>query len=190
MYKRQKLISKKRTPVAKAIYSEMGGSSPILQQTEMQAKAAAFLKTNVYAGTPDFLLKILENESSLLLGQSGVGKSTLINWLLQEETIKTNMLSQKNQRGRHTTTTTKLHIMYNDTYLFDTPGMENPYPNISDKHQIQEGFREMVSNRNECKYRDCLHINEPKCSVKDSMLSNESSERRHSHYVKIFETIS
>ena len=100
------------------------------------------------------------------------------------------MLSEKNQRGRHTTTTTKLHIMYDDTYLFDTPGMENPYPNISDKHQIQEGFREMVSNRNGCKYRDCLHINEPKCSVKDSMLSNESSERRHSHYVKIFETIS
>ena len=138
----------------------------------------------------DDLLSILKGESSLLMGQSGVGKSTLINWLLQEETIKTNMLSQKNQRGRHTTTTTKLHIMYDDTYLFDTPGMENPYPNITDKHQIQEGFREMVSNRNECKYRDCLHINEPKCSVKDSMLSNESSERRHSHYVKIFETIS
>ena len=138
----------------------------------------------------DDLLNILKNESSLLLGQSGVGKSTLINWLLEEETIKTNMLSEKNKRGRHTTTTTKLHIMNDNTYLFDTPGMENPYPNISDKHQIQEGFREMVSNRNECKYRDCLHINEPKCSVKDSMLSNESSERRHSHYVKIFETIS
>ena len=138
----------------------------------------------------DNLLRILKGESSLLLGQSGVGKSTLINWLLQEETVKTNMLSQKNQRGRHTTTTTKLHIMNIDTYLFDTPGMENPYPEISDKHLIQDGFREMVSNRNDCKYRDCLHINEPKCSVKDSMLSNESSERRHSHYVKIFETTS
>ena len=138
----------------------------------------------------DSLLDILKNESSILLGQSGVGKSTLINWLLKEQTIKTNTLSEKNRRGRHTTTTTKVHIMGDHTYLFDTPGMENPYPNISDKHQIQEGFREMVSNRNECKYRDCLHINEPKCSVKDSMLSNESSERRHSHYVKIFETIS
>ena len=136
-----------------------------------------------------YLLNILKNESSLLLGQSGVGKSTIINWLLQEETVKTNTLSEKNQRGKHTTTTTKLHIMNDDTYLFDTPGMENPYPNISNKHMIQNGFREMVSNRNDCKYRDCLHINEPKCYVKSSMLSNESSERRHSHYVKILETI-
>ena len=109
----------------------------------------------------DDLLNILKNESSLLLGQSGVGKSTLINWLLEEETIKTNMLSEKNKRGRHTTTTTKLHIMNDNTYLFDTPGMENPYPNISDKRQIQEGFREMMSNRNQCKYRDCMHISEP-----------------------------
>lgn len=138
----------------------------------------------------DDLLNILKNESSLLLGQSGVGKSTLINWLLEEETIKTNMLSEKNKRGRHTTTTTKLHIMNDNTYLFDTPGMENPYPNISDKRQIQEGFREMRSNRNQCKYRDCMHISEPECSVKNSMLSSESSVRRHSHYVKIFESIS
>jgi len=136
-----------------------------------------------------YLLNILKNESSLLLGQSGVGKSTIINWLLQEETVKTNMLSEKNQRGKHTTTTTKLHILNDDTYLFDTPGMENPYPNISNKHMIQNGFREMVSNRNDCKYRDCLHINEPKCYVKSSMLSNEFSKRRHSHYVKILETI-
>jgi len=138
----------------------------------------------------DDLLNILKNESSLLLGQSGVGKSTLINWLLKEETIKTNMLSEKNKRGRHTTTTTKLHIMNDNTYLFDTPGMENPYPNISDKRQIQEGFREMMSNRNQCKYRDCMHISEPECSVKNSMLSSESSVRRHSHYVKILESIS
>ena len=138
----------------------------------------------------DDLLNILKNESSLLLGQSGVGKSTLINWLLEEETIKTNMLSEKNKRGRHTTTTTKLHIMNDNTYLFDTPGMENPYPNISDKRQIQEGFREMMSNRNQCKYRDCMHISEPECSVKNSMLSSESSVRRHSHYVKILESIS
>tara|TARA_B100000579_G_scaffold315838_1_gene265381 strand:- start:293 stop:1171 length:879 start_codon:yes stop_codon:yes gene_type:complete len=138
----------------------------------------------------DDLLNILKNESSLLLGQSGVGKSTLINWLLEEETIKTNMLSEKNKRGRHTTTTTKLHIMNDNTYLFDTPGMENPYPNISDKRQIQEGFREMMSNRNQCKYRDCMHISEPECSVKNSMLSSESSARRHSHYVKILESIS
>ena len=138
----------------------------------------------------DDLLNILKNESSLLLGQSGVGKSTLINWLLEEETIKTNMLSEKNKRGRHTTTTTKLHIMNDNTYLFDTPGMENPYPNISDKRQIQEGFREMMSNRNQCKYRDCMHISEPECSVKNSMLSSKSSVRRHSHYVKILESIS
>ncbi|MAY13691.1 MAG: ribosome small subunit-dependent GTPase A [Euryarchaeota archaeon] len=138
----------------------------------------------------DDLLNILKNESSLLLGQSGVGKSTLINWLLEEETIKTNMLSEKNKRGRHTTTTTKLHIMNDNSYLFDTPGMENPYPNISDKRQIQEGFREMMSNRNQCKYRDCMHISEPECSVKNSMLSSESSVRRHSHYVKILESIS
>ena len=136
------------------------------------------------------LLDILKNESSILLGQSGVGKSTLINWLLKEQTIKTNTLSEKNRRGRHTTTTTKVHIMGDHTYLFDTPGMENLYPDISNKHHIQDGFIEMLSTRNDCKYRDCLHVNEPKCSVKDSMVNSESSKRRHTHYVKILESIS
>ena len=138
----------------------------------------------------DSLLDILKNESSILLGQSGVGKSTLTNWLLKEQTIKTNTLSEKNRRGRHTTTTTKVHIMGDDTYLFDTPGMENLYPDISNKHHIQDGFIEMLSRRNDCKYRDCLHVNEPQCSVKDSMLNSESSKRRHTHYVKILESIS
>ena len=138
----------------------------------------------------DSLLDILKNESSILLGQSGVGKSTLINWLLKEETIKTNTLSEKNRRGRHTTTTTKVHIMGDHTYLFDTPGMENLYPDISNKHHVQNGFIEMSSKRNNCKYRDCLHVNEPQCSVKESMLNSESSKRRHTHYVKILETIS
>ena len=138
----------------------------------------------------DSLLDILKNESSILLGQSGVGKSTLINWLLKEKTIKTNTLSEKNRRGRHTTTTTKVHIMGDHTYLFDTPGMENLYPDISNKHHIQDGFIEMLSTRNDCKYRDCLHVNEPQCSVKDSMLNSESSKRRHTHYVKILESIS
>ena len=138
----------------------------------------------------DSLLDILKNESSILLGQSGVGKSTLINWLLKEQTIKTNTLSEKNRRGRHTTTTTKVNIMGDHTYLFDTPGMENLYPDISNKHNIQDGFIEMLSTRNDCKYRDCLHVNEPQCSVKDSMLNSESSKRRHTHYVKILESIS
>ena len=138
----------------------------------------------------DSLLDILKNESSILLGQSGVGKSTLINWLLKEQTIKTNTLSEKNRRGRHTTTTTKVHIMGDHTYLFDTPGMENLYPDISNKHHVQNGFIEMSSKRNNCKYRDCLHVNEPQCSVKDSMLNSKSSKRRHTHYVKILESIS
>ena len=138
----------------------------------------------------DSLLDILKNESSILLGQSGVGKSALINWLLKEQTLKTNTLSEKNRRGRHTTTTTKVHIMGDHTYLFDTPGMENLYPDISNKHHIQDGFIEMLSTRNDCKYRDCLHVNEPKCSVKDSMVNSESSKRRHTHYVKILESIS
>ena len=136
------------------------------------------------------LLRILKNESSLLLGQSGVGKSTLINWLLKEESIKTNTLSDKNKRGRHTTTTTKLHIMDNDSRLFDTPGMENLYPNINEKYLIQNGFREMETTRDKCRYRNCLHVSEPKCSVKDSMLTDKASERRHNHYKKILETIS
>jgi ribosome biogenesis GTPase len=136
------------------------------------------------------LLRILKNESSLLIGQSGVGKSTLINWLLKEETIKTNTLSDKNKRGRHTTTTTKLHIMDNDSHLFDTPGMENLYPNVKEKYLIQNGFKEMETTRDECRYRNCLHVSEPKCSVKDSMLADKASERRHNHYKKILETIS
>ena len=138
----------------------------------------------------DGLIDILRNETSILLGQSGVGKSTLINWLLSDVNITTNTLSQKGNRGRHTTSTTKLHILNPKSLLFDTPGMENLHPNILSKFDVQAGFKEILSYRESCKYRDCLHVAEPKCAVKEFLSSSAGSTQRYNHYLKIVESIS
>ena len=133
------------------------------------------------------LFNLLNQQTTVLVGQSGVGKSTIINLLIPNDKIRTEALSNKNQKGKHTTSTSKMHSVEDSGYLIDTPGIENLNPRILDVKQIETGFREIASLSSACKYRDCIHINEPNCAVNQALVNNEIKTQRYNNYKKLVE---
>ena len=133
------------------------------------------------------LFNLLSHNTTVLVGQSGVGKSTIINLLISEDKVRTEALSNKNQKGKHTTSTSKMHSVEDSGYLIDTPGVENLIPRILNVKQIETGFREIASLSSACKYRDCIHINEPNCAVNQALANNEIKSQRYNNYKKLVE---
>ena len=131
------------------------------------------------------LFNLLNQQTTVLVGQSGVGKSTIINLLISKEKIRTEALSNKNQKGKHTTSASTMHAVEDKGYLIDTPGIENLNPKILDIKEIETGFREISSLSCECRYRDCIHINEPNCAVNRALSKNEIAAQRYSNYKKL-----
>ena len=131
------------------------------------------------------LFNLLNQQTTVLVGQSGVGKSTIINLLIPKDKIRTEALSNKNQKGKHTTSTSTMHAVEDKGYLIDTPGIENLNPKILDIKEIETGFREISSLSCECRYRDCIHINEPNCAVNRALSKNEIAAQRYSNYKKL-----
>ena len=131
------------------------------------------------------LFNLLNQQTTVLVGQSGVGKSTIINLLIPKDKIRTEALSNKNQKGKHTTSASTMHAVEDKGYLIDTPGIENLNPKILDIKEIETGFREISSLSCECRYRDCIHINEPNCAVNRALTKNEIAAQRYSNYKKL-----
>lgn len=134
----------------------------------------------------DELLLELKNNISAFSGNSGVGKSTLINYLFKKEITEEGEISKRNKRGKNTTTDIKLYELENNTYIADTPGFstfdvfEIPYKEL-DKYFID--FNNVIE---ECKYIGCSHIKEEDCGIKDKLNKGEISKTRYDNYVKIY----
>ena len=143
-------------------------------------KISAKHKTNL-----DHLFNLLNHQTTILLGQSGVGKSTITNLLIGNNLNKTDILSTKNKKGRHTTSAITMHRILENGYLIDTPGIENLRPNVSDIKEIENGFREINSLSERCKFRNCIHINEPDCAIKKALKQGKITIKRYENYKKL-----
>ncbi|MEK4485132.1 ribosome small subunit-dependent GTPase A [Psychrobacillus sp. FSL H8-0484] len=144
-----------------------------------------------YKDDPEFDAKIaplLKGKTTVLAGQSGVGKSTLLNTILPSLDLKTGIISNALGRGKHTTRHVEL-IEVCDGLLADTPGFSSFEFDLMEKEELTYCFPDFVAKKDDCKFRECLHVKEPKCAVKDAVESGEIKDYRYKHYLQFFDEI-
>jgi ribosome biogenesis GTPase len=133
----------------------------------------------------DKLAQALVNRTSILVGQSGVGKSSLINCLLPERDILIGKLSDASGKGCHTTTTTTLYHLPHGGDLIDSPGVRDFRLGETAPADLARGFREFRPYLGLCRFQDCRHLSEPGCAIKEAMREGVISERRLASYTQL-----
>ncbi|BBB22652.1 ribosome biogenesis GTPase [Abyssogena phaseoliformis symbiont OG214] len=127
----------------------------------------------------------LNNKTHIFLGQSGVGKSSLINELIPNLNLRINEISKKSKLGKHATTNTTLYHIPSGGNLIDSPGVREFQLNKLTNQEILSGFKEFKPLINACKFRNCAHINEPKCAIKSAVKSGEIQKKRYQSYLAL-----
>ena len=138
----------------------------------------------------DKLCALLRGKVCAFSGNSGVGKSSLLNVLLPEAHIKTGEVSEKLGRGRHTTRHVELYALEGDTYVADTPGfasLDVTMTNVILKEQLQYDFPDFGPYLGSCRFHDCAHLKEPDCAVMKAVAAGEIAESRYRSYVRLYE---
>ena len=130
------------------------------------------------------LKSILKNKTSLFIGNSGVGKSTLINRLSYNANQKTSEISKKSNKGKHRTTFSQIFDIDKKTKIIDTPGIKTFELFDIEKNQIKNYFPEFIKINDKCKFNNCLHINEPNCEIKKET-DKSIWRRRYNNYLSI-----
>lgn len=134
------------------------------------------------------LLNLFRNRSTVVTGPSGVGKSTTLNNIFSHFDFETGSISEKSLRGKHTTRHIEISKIDERSYVIDTPGFSAlSLDFINDINDIGEGFIEFFKLKNECKFNNCIHENEPKCAVKNAVQDKKISESRYKNYLLLLE---
>ena len=124
----------------------------------------------------------LAGQCSVLVGQSGMGKSTLINALLPEAQAAVREISEALDSGKHTTTHARLYRLDKDTSLIDSPGMQEFGLAHLSREEIEQGFREFQPYLDKCRFRDCRHDSEPDCALRIAVEAGRIAARRLAQY--------
>lgn len=136
-------------------------------------------------GIPE-LKELMKDKTTLFTGQSGVGKSSLVNALDNDLELWVDEISDYNEKGRHTTTFAEMHFTDFGARLIDTPGLKNFGMIDMDKEHLAHYFIEMEKYLGECKFNNCVHINEPGCAIKKALEAGDISESRYNNYLMLY----
>jgi ribosome biogenesis GTPase len=132
-----------------------------------------------------YLSALMKDKITLLSGHSGVGKSTLIN-SLEDLEIKTDEVSDSHNKGKHTTTFAEMYPLKIGGYVVDTPGIKGFGVIDIEKEELGHFFPEIRDLMSECKFNNCVHLNEPGCVVKQAVSVGEISESRYINYLSLY----
>jgi ribosome biogenesis GTPase len=131
----------------------------------------------------------LRNERSAMVGQSGVGKSSLLNALLGDPVQSTSELSRKGAHGRHTTSSSILYTLPGGGELIDSPGVRSFAPYIENSSVLERGFSEFLPHLGHCRFDDCRHLAEPGCAVKAAVAEGGICKERYESYEQLYELV-
>ena len=136
----------------------------------------------------EVLNKLLKNKKTLFIGNSGVGKSTIIN-LISKSNQKIDSLSSKTERGKQTTTFSEIFEIDSKSLIVDSPGFKDFYFYDIEKEDVKYLFKEFIDIQKKCKFNNCLHLNEPNCEIKKN-IGNKIWSKRFSSYLSIIKELS
>ena len=144
------------------------------------------IKTNAKTGEGiDEIKSILNNNITAFSGNSGVGKSSLINKILDNDTTLEGSISEKNKRGKNTTTQVTLYKIGTDSYIADTPGFSTFDITEIDKKDLANYFKEFKQYIGKCEFADCKHIKEENCAIKNAVKEGFISSDRYERFVNL-----
>lgn len=129
--------------------------------------------------------ELMKGKVSMFSGHSGVGKSTLVNSLEQGLQLKTAEISEQHLQGQHTTTFAEMYDLSFNAKIIDTPGIRGFGIVDMDKDEIGDYFPEFFDLKSKCKFNNCMHLEEPKCAVKDALKNNKISWSRYRSYTQM-----
>jgi len=135
----------------------------------------------------DKVKSLMLGKVSMFAGHSGVGKSTLVNAIEPDLDLKTKEISAQHSQGQHTTTFAEMFDLSFDAKIIDTPGIKGFGVVDMDKEEVGDYFPEFFKLKQDCKFNNCLHLEEPKCAVKKALDKDEISFSRYRSYVQILE---
>lgn len=133
----------------------------------------------------DKVKELMIGKTSMFSGNSGVGKSTLINALEPSLNIKTTEISEQHLQGQHTTTFAEMFDLSFDAKIIDTPGIKGFGIFDMEKDEMSDYFPEFFKLKSECKFNNCLHLDEPSCAVKQALENGEVAWSRYNSYVQM-----
>ncbi len=131
------------------------------------------------------LRELLAGETAIFVGQSGVGKSSLINSMITDVDLRTGAVSEKSGEGRHTTVNSVLIDLPEGGAVIDSPGVRDYAPAIAETDRVATGFREIAEYSAGCRYANCRHMREPDCAVKAAVENGSIAQRRYDSYKRL-----
>ena len=131
--------------------------------------------------------ELMLGKTSMFVGHSGVGKTTLVNTIAPTLDLKTKEISDQHSQGKHTTTFAEMFDLSFDARIIDTPGIKGFGVVDIDKHELGDYFPEFFELKQDCKFNNCIHVKEPKCAVKEALEAEEVSWSRYRSYLQILE---